>query len=149
MLATKGGSPGFPMTALYDRFFAFDGRLTRLPFFLRGIQIGIVAVIMFFATLPLFMNGSSLLWWAGLTGVILSAAVLVVASFSLTVRRLHDLSLPGYHAIWVVAADLIAQLLSYGSDKALLFSLPLVAIGLWITFWPGASHVNRFGAVPD
>jgi uncharacterized membrane protein YhaH (DUF805 family) len=137
------------MTALYDRFFIFDGRLARLPFFLRGIQVGILAAILFFATLPLFMNGSPLLWWAGLAGVILSVAVLAVATLSLTVRRLHDLSLSGYHAIWVVAAEVIAQCLSYGSNKAILFSLPLVAIGLWITFWPGKRDANRFGAVPE
>jgi uncharacterized membrane protein YhaH (DUF805 family) len=134
------------MTALYDRFFVFDGRLARLPFFLRGIQVGILAVILFFATLPLFMSGSSLLWWAGLAGVIFSVAVLTVATLSLTVRRLHDLNLPGYHAIWVVAADIFAQCLSYGSNKAILFSLPLFAIGLWMTFWPGARDANRFGA---
>jgi uncharacterized membrane protein YhaH (DUF805 family) len=137
------------MTALYDRFFMFDGRLARLPFFLRGIQVGILSLILFFATLPLFMNGSPLLWWAGLAGVILSVVVLAVATLSLTVRRLHDLSLSGYHAVWVIAADVIAQCLSYGSNKAVLFSLPLVAIGLWITFWPGRRDANRFGAVPE
>jgi uncharacterized membrane protein YhaH (DUF805 family) len=137
------------MTALYDRFFMFDGRLARLPFFLRGIQVVILAMILFFATLPLFMNGSPLLWWAGLAGVILSVAVLAVATLSLTVRRLHDLSLSGYRAIWVVAAEVFAQCLSYGSDKAVLFGLPLAAIGLWITFWPGKRDANRFGAVPD
>jgi uncharacterized membrane protein YhaH (DUF805 family) len=137
------------MTALYDRFFMFNGRLARLPFFLRGIQVGILAAILFLATLPLFMNGSPLLWWAGLAGVILSVAVLAVATLSLTVRRLHDLNLSGYHAIWVIAAEVIAQCLSYGSNKAVLFSLPLVAIGLWITFWPGKRDSNRFGAIPD
>src|SRR3984957_6869442 len=115
------------MTALYDRFFMFDGRLARLPFFLRGIQVGILSLILFFATLPLFMNGSPLQWRAGVAGVILSVVVLAVATLSLTVRRLHDLSLSGYHAIWVVAAEVVAEWLSCGSNKAVLFSLPLVA----------------------
>jgi uncharacterized membrane protein YhaH (DUF805 family) len=137
------------MSTLYDRFFEFNGRLARLPFFSRGIQVCILAVVLFFATLPLFMNGSPLLWWAGVAGVILSAAVLAVATLSLTVRRLHDLGLPGYHAIWVVAAEFIAQVFSYGSDKAVVLSLPLALIGLWITFWPGTRLTNRFGTVPE
>jgi uncharacterized membrane protein YhaH (DUF805 family) len=33
---------------MLDRFFSFDGRLARLPFFLRGIQVGIGAVVIFF-----------------------------------------------------------------------------------------------------
>ncbi len=134
---------------MVERFFSFDARLARLPFFLRGIQVGIGVVVIFFASLPLFMNGGRLLWWAGIVGVALAGAVLVAATVSLTVRRLHDLGLSGYHAIWVVAADAASEVLSYGSAKVVLFSLPLAAIGLWLLLWPGTKDANRFGTVPD
>jgi uncharacterized membrane protein YhaH (DUF805 family) len=134
---------------MFERFFSFDGRLARLPFFLRGIQVGISAVVIFFLSLPLFMNGGRALWWAGILVVALAGAVIIIATVSLTVRRLHDLNLSGYHAIWVVAADAASEVLSYGSTKAMLFGLPLAAIGLWLMFWPGSKQANRFGAVPD
>ena len=134
---------------MFERFFFFSGRLARLPFFLRGIQVGIVAVVIFFISLPLFMNGSRALWWAGLAVVAVAIAVLGVSTVSLTVRRLHDLGLSGYHAIWVIAADVAAEVLSYGSTGALLFSLPFAAIGLWLLVWPGNKAADRFGSVPQ
>ncbi len=131
------------------RFFSFDGRLARLPFFLRGIQVGIAAAVIFFASLPLFMNGGRLLWWAGLVVVAAAVAVIGVCAFSLTARRLHDLGLSGYHALWVVAANVLSEALSYGSDKAVLASLPFAAVGLWLMFWPGNKAANGFGPAPD
>jgi len=120
-----------------------------LPFFLRGIQVGIAAVVIFFASLPLFMNGGRVLWWAGIAVVAVAVAVLGISTVSLTVRRLHDLGLSGYHAIWVVAADAASEVLSRGSTKTVLFSLPLAAIGLWLMVWPGNKDADRFGAVPE
>ncbi len=134
---------------MFERFFSFNDRLARLPFFLRGIQVGIAAVVIFFASLPLFMNGGRVLWWAGIAVVAVAVAVLGISTVSLTVRRLHDLGLSGYHAIWVVAADAASEVLSHGSTKAVLFSLPLAAIGLWLMVWPGNKDANRFGAVPE
>jgi|SRR5581483_8246184 len=131
------------------RFFSFDGRLARLPFFLRGIQVGIAASVIFIASLPLFMNGGRLLWWAGIVVVGAALAVLGVSAFSLTARRLHDLGLSGYHALWVVAANVLSEFLSRGSSKAVLVSLPFAAVGLWLMFWPGNKAANGFGPVPD
>jgi uncharacterized membrane protein YhaH (DUF805 family) len=68
---------------------------------------------------------------------------------SLAVRRLHDLGLSGYHAIWVEAADFGATVLSYGPPRMLLLALPLAAINLWLLLWPGNAEANRFGAVPE
>ena len=61
------------------------------------------------------------------------------------VRRLHDLGLSGYHAIWVGATQFVSTVLSYGSDLAVLASLPLGLVGLWLIFWPGNKQDNRFG----
>ena len=134
---------------MFRRFFSFNDRLARLPFFLRGIQVGIAAVVIFFASLPLFMNGGRVLWWAGMAVVAVAVAVLGISTVSLTVRRLHDLGLSGYHAAWVVAADAASEVLSYGSTKAVLFSVLLAVIGLWLMVWPGNKDADRFGAVPE
>ena len=134
---------------MIERFFSLNGRLARLPFFLRGIQVSIAGLVIFFASLPLFISDGRALWWAGILVVALAGVVLVVSSVSLTVRRLHDLGLSGYHAIWVIAADSLSGVLSYGSTKVVLFSLPLAIVGFWLLFWPGNKIANRFGAVPD
>src|SRR5258708_5074217 len=75
------------MTPLLARDFSFHGRLPRLPFFIRSVYIGIAATVLFVASIPLFANGSRVLWWAGIAEVILSIAVLGVSTVSLIVRR--------------------------------------------------------------
>jgi len=67
----------------------------------------------------------------------------------LIVRRLHDLGLSGYHAIWVGAAYAGASISSYAPPKVMLFALPIFLINLWLAFWPGYKKANRFGEVPE
>jgi len=137
------------MSTILDRYFSFHGRLARLPFFIRGIYLSIVVTVFLVASIPLFANGSRILWWAGLAVLIVGIAIAVVSEISLTVRRLHDLGLSGYHAIWVGAADVVGTILSYSNeDLAVYLSLPLLAIGLWLLFWPGQAAANRFGEAP-
>jgi uncharacterized membrane protein YhaH (DUF805 family) len=142
-----GGDEG-AMVRILQRYLSFDGRLARLPFFLRNFSLGIAAAIVFIVSVPLFANGG-IWWWLGILDVIASLALLGVGAASLMVRRLHDLGLSGYHAIWVGAAQGIWTVLSYAPPRAMLFGLPLAAICAWLTFWPGNKEANRFGAVPD
>jgi uncharacterized membrane protein YhaH (DUF805 family) len=67
---------------------------------------------------------------------------------SLIIRRLHDLGLSGYHAIWVGAAETVWAPLSYGPPKVMLAGLPFAAVGVWLLFWPGNRGPNRFGEKP-
>jgi hypothetical protein len=71
--------------------------------------------------------------------------LLFVGGFSLTIRRLHDMGLSGYHAIWVSAAQAAWAPLSYGLPEVMLAGLPLAAVGVWLLFWPGNRGPNRFG----
>jgi uncharacterized membrane protein YhaH (DUF805 family) len=138
--------PATRMSDLLQRYFSFDGRLARVPFFVRDVYLGIVGLVAFFATIPLFSNGSRGLWWtaAAVNAVVLTAVA--VSTTSLIVRRLHDLGLSGYHAIWVGAAELGWTILSYGPDYAILLGLPLLGIGLWLLLYPGNPGENRFGS---
>jgi uncharacterized membrane protein YhaH (DUF805 family) len=131
-----------------QRYLSFDGRLARLPFFIRGIYLGIAAAVFFLVSIPLFINGGSW-WWLGIFAVAAWLALLGVGTVSLIVRRLHDLGLSGYHAIWVAAAQGIWAFLANAPPKVMLLGLPLAAICFWVTFWPGNKEANRFGAVPD
>ncbi len=136
------------MSRILDRYFSFHGRLARLPFFARGIYVGVLAAAFSMVSIPLFSRGGAW-WWLGILVVIAAGAFLVVGVASLLVRRLHDLGLSGYHAIWVGAAQAGWSVLSYGPPQVMLAGLPLAAIGLWLTFWPGNRGANRFGDVPE
>jgi uncharacterized membrane protein YhaH (DUF805 family) len=136
------------MTAVLERYFAFHGRLARLPFFIRNLYLGLAASVLFIISIPLFANGG-LWWWLGIFYVIASLACLGVGIVALLVRRLHDLGLSGYHAIWVAAAQNIWAFLANAPPKVMLLGLPLAAICFWVTFWPGNKEANRFGPVPD
>jgi uncharacterized membrane protein YhaH (DUF805 family) len=136
------------MARFLERYLSFDGRLARLPCFIRGLYLAIAAVAIFFISVPLFAAGG-LWWWLGILDVAVSLAILAGGSVSLFVRRLHDLGLSGYHAIWVCGAEVGWNVLSYGPSRAIVFGLPFAAISAWLTFWPGNKEANRFGPVPE
>jgi uncharacterized membrane protein YhaH (DUF805 family) len=132
------------MAGLWQRYLAFDGRLARLPFFIRGIYLGVAVSIVFVVAIALFAAGG-VCWWLGMLDVIAAVALFGVGEASLTVRRLHDLGLSGYHAIWVGAAEAGWFVLSHGPPRVMFLALPLAAICLWLLFWPGNGEANRFG----
>jgi uncharacterized membrane protein YhaH (DUF805 family) len=61
-----------------QRYLSFEGRLARLPFFIRGIYLGIAAGVLFLVSIPLFINGG-IWWWLGIFAVIAWLALLGVA----------------------------------------------------------------------
>lgn len=94
------------MANIVGRYFSFEGRLARLPFFGRGFYLGVVTAALAMVSIP-FFSREGLWWWFGIPIVIASLVLLAVGSFSLIIRRLHDLGLSGYHAIWVGAAETV------------------------------------------
>jgi uncharacterized membrane protein YhaH (DUF805 family) len=137
------------MKRMLQRYFSFDGRLARLRFFGRSIFVGVGAAAVSIASVPFFSTDTRLGYWAGVLVLIMALALLAVGLASLTIRRLHDLGLSGYHAIWVGAAQVGWAVLSRAPPEKLVFGLPLAAVCLWITFWPGNRKANRFGDVPE
>jgi uncharacterized membrane protein YhaH (DUF805 family) len=137
------------MIPLLERYFSFRGRLARLPFFIRTLYLNIAASLMLAASAPLLWSGGRIGWWAGLCGAAASLAVLAAGLVSLIVRRLHDLGFAGYHLIWAFAAEIAWTALSASGPRFVLDALPLLAIDLWLTFWPGNAGANRFGGAPD
>jgi uncharacterized membrane protein YhaH (DUF805 family) len=132
------------MARIFQRYWSFEGRLARLPFFARNVFLGVLAAVLAMTSIPLFAQGGPW-WWIGLFDVIAVLALVAVGAVSLTVRRLHDLGLSGYHAIWVSAAGAGWEVMSYGPPIIMLAGLPLAAIGAWLMFWPGDREDNRFG----
>ena len=140
-------SVGAAMANILDRYLSFAGQLARLPFFSRGVLLGVVAAALAMASIP-FFSREGLWWWLGILVVAAALVLLFVGGVSLTMRRLHDLGLSGYHAIWVSAAQTMWVPLSYGPPEVMLAGLPLAAVGLWLLFWPGNRGPNRFGEKP-
>ena len=126
------------MAKIVGRYFSFQGRVARLPFFARGLYLGVVTLALSLVGIPFFAQGG-LLWWVGIVIVTASLALLAVGFVSLTVRRQHDLGLSGYHAIWVGAAQAAWTPLSYAPPKVMLAGLPLAAIGVWLTSGPATT----------
>jgi uncharacterized membrane protein YhaH (DUF805 family) len=130
------------MSDFFQRYLAFDGRLARLPYFIRSIHVSLAAIVVFFAAVALFANGSPIAWWGGMALVVIAAAILTVCSLSLIVRRLHDIGLSGYHAIWIVAAELGGQALSAAPAPLQPLALASLAVLLWLQFYPGKTAEN-------
>jgi uncharacterized membrane protein YhaH (DUF805 family) len=136
------------MRNFLERNFSFRGRLARLPFFIRCIYVNIAAMLPLVLGLVLFTHDGRVWWWAGVAAVLFSLAVLGLGLASVFARRLHDLGLSGYHAIWIVAAEVLWTFLTNAPLPVILLALPLFAIDLWLTFWPGNAGANRFGEAP-
>jgi uncharacterized membrane protein YhaH (DUF805 family) len=134
------------MASLVARYFSFEGRLQRLPFFIRNLYLSIAAGVLIIAGIPLFSHGGAILWWTGIVFLAVAMTACATSFVALLVRRLHDLGLSGYHAIWVAVTQVLSTALSYGTGTAVLASLPFAAVGLWLTFWPGQKTDNRYGA---
>lgn len=128
-----------------ELYLSFQGRLSRGPYFIRGIQLAIFAIIPFIASIMLFKSGN-VLWWVGVAVIVATIGVFAIGQASLIVRRLHDLGLSGYHAIWIGAAEFAGTFLSHATAHVAVLASPVVVINLWLLFYPGHRGVNRFGA---
>ena len=142
--------------------FGFRGRMARLPYFGYGllflglcvflilVWVGLIAT----GVVGLIILGSILMWvvcgWMGL---------------ALTIKRLHDLGLSGYHMIWIFGLSVVAgQLGSPTSSEAIgilsglssgtigilssLASLASLIVTLWLLFAPGQPRTNGYGPPP-
>jgi uncharacterized membrane protein YhaH (DUF805 family) len=134
------------VNGLFEKYFSFQGRLARLPYFGRGFQVGVAAAVVFILSTAAFINGDGILRGIGFLLVAVAGAIFLGGFASLAVRRLHDLGLAGYHAIWVAIALVISNAVTYShSYRTVLLNLPFIAVGLWIQLWPGQRGPNRFG----
>lgn len=102
------------MTNIKHKYFTTEGRLNRKPYFLRGLLVGILASI----GVEVIVAG-----WP----VVIAC---IVASFSLMIRRCHDLNMSGWWSLvsWIPVANIF--------------------FGLYLTFAKGTTGSNTYGADP-
>jgi uncharacterized membrane protein YhaH (DUF805 family) len=112
------------------KLFTMQGRITRKQYVLTSLAVSVVALIVAFVVG--FVSGIAGMSEGASSGVgaILSLAAVFVQAF-LVVRRLHDISKPGWH-YWL-----------------LLVPLYNIYLSLVILFTPGTQGNNEYGPDPE
>ena len=114
---------GMAKEGFKDKFFSFEGRLNRKPFFLRGLALGVVAGI-----LILLVGGTD----ENASGITLAVTVVIyliclIGQMALSVRRCHDLNRTGWLALICLVPFLNCIL------------------AIYLLFFKGTEGPNRYG----
>jgi uncharacterized membrane protein YhaH (DUF805 family) len=135
---------------MLEAFILLSGRLGRLAYFGYSIVFGIVlAIIAAILILPARNSPN------GLTVVIVASVILFLIALwggiALSVKRLHDLDLSGWHYAWMALVPGVFNGIGSGAHIIALNAIGAVlslGIGLYLLFWPGTDGMNRYGYRP-
>lgn len=118
---------GWPLYRWF--FFRFDGRVSRVPYFLGFMLLSIAQAFPFYRFMIVAPESSQAQFWS----VIFMAALAVsgFSLFALTAKRLHDIGQSGVLALSIV--------------------VPVVSIiaFVYLCFQPGNPGPNTYGRGPD
>jgi uncharacterized membrane protein YhaH (DUF805 family) len=125
------------MSHILDVYFSPKGRLRRLPYFLYGLVIGLVAGVLgvvaqyLSVQLQINMQQPDYLAVMFLVGILIFFIIFIYASWILGMKRFHDLD----HSGWWMLLSLV----------------PIVGflVALYLLFFRGTEGPNRFGNSPD
>lgn len=122
-----GNEPYIPDKSINEKFFRYDNRLNRKRYLLRGLAlVGIyIVAAMIAGTIGMMIDevfGTLLIWLIGLA--------IMVPSFMLLIRRLHDLNRPGW---WAIGSFI--PILNF-------------ALSIYVLFIPGTPGPNQYGPDP-
>lgn len=148
------GLPSAPAPSLVSDLFAFHGRLNRgrycwltvlvlassifLQVFISVVSVGVVETIFH------RQSGSGFF-------VLLFACLFVVGfwiDWSLTIKRLHDLDMPGTHLIWMLALGISALVLSVSPSLGTIGAVAWIAfaaVKIWLFCARGTNGDNKYG----
>ena len=130
--------------------FSFIGRVNRAPWWIAGIVIYFILMVLFWVALGLAFAG------LGVPAVVLAAAMLLVllwVSLALGVKRLHDRDKSGW---WLLLFYLAPALLHSAGRQAHSGGWILTLIGFAMAIWAlvelgfrrGTAGQNRYGPDP-
>lgn len=124
----------------YKKYFNFSGRSSRQEYVVFTLVSLVLSILV--SQMPI---ASSLL-----------ALVTIIPSFSVSVRRLHDLNTSGWLLLFPCGIMIIGFILSiaFHADLGLIIALIIVAIGgisslvlaLWMLFFRGTVGINNYGS---
>jgi uncharacterized membrane protein YhaH (DUF805 family) len=133
-----------------EAFVMLSGRLGRFAYFGYSLALGLVmAVLAAILILPMYHSPN-----AG--GVLVVVLVLLgVLGFwgglALTVKRLHDLNLSGWHYVWIGVLPAVLNGIARATQSLPVGVAALVLtliFGLFLLFWPGTDGANNYGYRP-
>ena len=130
--------------------FLFGGRLGRLGYVGGSVVSGLLISVLMMAVGRVFGRGG--IAEGNETGAVTAMLVLFAAAILvglvLTVRRLHDLNMSGWHYAWMVALPALLFGFAFGMHSRDLHAFGVgteLVIWLWVAFWPGTDGMNRYG----
>lgn len=152
------------LTTFLKKYNSFKGRSSRKEFWfaiLFCLILKIVCLITIIACIQLF-SAPILVWWTLFVWGLFLLLVLILAYFSLCVRRLHDLGIGG---IWVfllfliapgafgpigypVVAGLLYIMASILDALALIFLISTFVLLAVLAFVPSQKKTNKYGEYP-
>ena len=130
-------------------FFKREGRLNRLRYLKRNLVIGLVSGIIMFIVGLIFSDSMGTLSTAGNVIFFIVMLAMLVPSYCLMVRRLHDMDRDELLAKVYIGGCVANHFLSFVLHYDFMpLSIVLVIVALYILFVPGTYGANKYGANP-
>jgi uncharacterized membrane protein YhaH (DUF805 family) len=135
---------------MLEAFLFLSGRLGRLAYFgysiLLWLVLTLIAVIMVWPAYKTPNQDTVILLASLIVG-----ALAIWGGLALTVKRLHDLDMSGWHYLWMGLLPALVNGVGRG-----MHSLPItiagvvlsLVFGLFLLFWPGTDGSNAYGYRP-
>ena len=140
---------------LAENFFRRDGRLNRLRYFKRNVVVFLAAIVILFVVIVMDVNALGHLSSFGNGAIKIFSAVILIPTFCLMVRRLHDMdkseTLAYIYAVLSLVVVLFRDndfLVTEPSTLENLLNIVSSFIGLYIFFCPGTKGDNQYGPDP-
>ena len=154
--ARSGATPKYePDKDLKSKFFRFDNRLNRKRYIIRSLSLLVVVLVLLTVLgVILYMLSGKSYNTTSLTIGKLIAAILLIPSYSLIIRRLHDLNRPGWWCAPIFINTIIKMFLKGTQSSALLsiigglIALASFIVSVYILFFKGTDGPNQYGPDP-
>ena len=144
-----------PDKDLKSKFLRFDNRLNRKRYIIRSLSLLAVALVLLTVLgIVLYMLFGKSSNATVLTIGKLIAVILLIPSYSLIIRRLHDLNRPGWWCAPLIINTIIKMFLKGTQSSALLsiigglIALASFIVSVYILFFKGTDGPNQYGPDP-
>ena len=140
------------MKNMWHELTRYDGRIGRLKYLGYHVLNWVAVVVALLVCTAIFQTVSAVAPAVQAVGAVIAVCIGIAAviayvyiSVCVTVRRLHDMDLSGWHYLWLVGASAAGSALQPAYPEiGLLFSIAvLVGYGV-LCCVPGTTHANKY-----
>lgn len=130
-------------------FFKREGRLNRWRYFKRNLVIGLASAVIMFVISLIFGDINENISTTGNIIFFIVMMLMLVPSYCLAVRRLHDMDRDELLAKLYIGGSAASYFLSFVLKQDFMpLSVVLVIVAFYILLVPGTSGANKYGADP-